>query len=154
SHNLSNLSAAVAVAQRFGIAQDAALRAAESFAPLPHRQQELGKRDGVLYVDDSISTTPEAAIAALDVYRDRAIAVIVGGHDRGIDYTALVERLRAEPPSALILLDASGRRIHDELGVAPYAWLANSMHEAVLLARERTPPGGVILLSPAAPSYG
>ena len=56
------------------------------FSPLPHRQQEIGEVDGVLYVDDSISTTPEAAIAALDVYRDRAVTVIIGGHDRGIDY--------------------------------------------------------------------
>ena len=56
----------------------------------------------MLYVDDSISTTPEATIAALDVYCDRPVTVIIGGHDRGIDYTALVARLRSDP--------ATGRR--------------------------------------------
>ena len=90
-HNLSNLAGALAVARSLGVDPAAALRAAEDFPPLPHRQQEIGEVDGVLYVDDSISTTPEAAIAALDVYRDRAVTVIIGGHDRGIDYGALVE---------------------------------------------------------------
>ena len=68
-HNLSNLAGALAVARSLGVDPAAALRAAEDFPPLPHRQQEIGEVDGVLYVDDSISTTPEAAIAALDVYR-------------------------------------------------------------------------------------
>ena len=115
-HNLSNLAGALAVARSLGVDPAAALRAAEDFPPLPHRQQEIGEVDGVLYVDDSISTTPEAAIAALDVYRDRAVTVIIGGHDRGIDYGALVERLQAEPRPGVVLIDASGRRIHDLLG--------------------------------------
>ena len=110
--------------------------------------------DGVLYVDDSISTTPEATIAALDVYGDRPVTVIIGGHDRGIDYTALIARLRAEPRPGVVLMDASGRRIHDRLGGGRCATLAGSMREAVELARRATRPGGVVLLSPAAPSYG
>jgi UDP-N-acetylmuramoylalanine--D-glutamate ligase len=118
---------------------------------LPHRQQEIGEVDGVLYVDDSISTTPEATIAALDVYRDRLVTVIIGGHDRGIDYAGLVARLKTEPRPRVVLLDASGRRIHDLLGAG---MLADTMRDAVTRAREMTPCGGVILLSPAAPSYG
>jgi UDP-N-acetylmuramoylalanine-D-glutamate ligase len=108
----------------------------------------------VLYVDDSISTTPEAAIAALDVYQDRPATVIIGGHDRGIDYGALVERLRAEPRPCVVLIDASGKRIHGLLGAGQCVRFAESMHEAVAQAREMTPSGGVIVLSPAAPSYG
>jgi UDP-N-acetylmuramoyl-L-alanine---L-glutamate ligase len=150
-HNRSNLSGALAVARMFGIDVDTALRAAEDFAPLPHRQQEIGEAEGVLFVDDSISTTPEAAIAALDVYRDRDVTVILGGHDRGIDYGALVTRLQTSPPNGIILMDASGKRIHSLL---PDAHHVNSMREAVTLAKEVTPRGGVILLSPAAPSYG
>ena len=92
-----------------------------TFQPLPHRQQEIGEVDGVLYVDDSISTTPEATIAALDVYRDRAVTVIIGGHDRGIDYLGLVARLKCEPRPGVVLLDASGRRIRDLLG-AGHSW--------------------------------
>jgi UDP-N-acetylmuramoyl-L-alanine---L-glutamate ligase len=153
-HNLSNLSAALAVARHVGIDPVQALRAAEDFRPLPHRQQEIGEVDGVLYVDDSISTTPESAVAALDVYRDRDVTIIIGGQDRGIDYGVLIDRLRANPPCAVILLDASGRRIHDLLGSSHGVHVARSMRDAVDLARTLTPRGGAVLLSPAAPSYG
>jgi UDP-N-acetylmuramoyl-L-alanine---L-glutamate ligase len=153
-HNLSNLAGALAVARSLGVDTAAALRAAEDFPPLPHRQQEIGEVHGVLYVDDSISTTPEAAIAALEVYRCRAVTVILGGHDRGVDYAALVGRLRTEPRPGVVLIDASGRRIHGLLGAGPRIRFAESMHEAVAQAREMTPRGGVIILTPAAPSFG
>ena len=93
-------------------------------------------------------------MAALDVYRDRAVTVIIGGHDRGIDYDALIERLRQEPRPGVVLMDASGRRIHPRLGYSARVRLVDSMCEAVAQAREMTPRGGVVLLSPAAPSYG
>jgi UDP-N-acetylmuramoylalanine--D-glutamate ligase len=150
-HNLSNLAAALTVAREFGIEAAAALRATEDFPPLPHRQQEIGEIDGVLYVDDSISTTPEATIAALDVYCHRLVTVIVGGHDRGIDYAPLVERLRSAPLPGVVLMDASGRRIGELLGAGT---LVDTMDQAVAEAQRITPPGGVVLLSPAAPSYG
>ena len=150
-HNLSNLAGALAVVRSLGADAAAALRAAEDFPPLPHRQQEIGEVDGVLYVDDSISTTPEATIAALEVYRDRAVTVIIGGHDRGIDYGPLIERLLAAPPLRVVLMDASGERIAELLGAGIRA---ATMKEAVDVARKITPAGGVILLSPAAPSYG
>ena len=102
-HNLSNLARALAVVRSLGVDAAAALRAAEDFPPLPHRQQEIGEVDGVLYVDDSISTTPEATIAALEVYRDRAVTVIIGGHDRGIDYGRAGRRLKAEPRPSVVL---------------------------------------------------
>ena len=152
--NLSILSAALAVAQYVGIERAAALRAAGDFRPLPHRQQEIGNAGGVLYVDDSISTTPEFAVAALEVYRDRTVTIIIGGQDRGIDYGLLVEVLHTAPPNAVILLDASGRRIHDQLAGQTGIHFAESMKDAVELARALTPAGGVVLLSPAAPSYG
>jgi UDP-N-acetylmuramoylalanine--D-glutamate ligase len=150
-HNLANLAGALAVVREFGIDPDAAMHAAGDFPPLPHRQQEIGEIDGMLYVDDSISTTPEATIAALEVYRDRPVTVILGGHDRGIDYTPLVERLRIAPRPGLVLMDATGRRIRGLLG---HGLLVETMEQAVGAARRMTLPGGVILLSPAAPSYG
>jgi UDP-N-acetylmuramoylalanine--D-glutamate ligase len=153
-HNLSNLSGALAVCAEFGIDRIDALRAAESFPPLPHRQQEIGEARGILFVDDSISTTPEAAVAALDVYLDRDVTLIAGGHDRGIDYGPLLSRLRASPPRAVILIDASGRRLFEQLAGADFVHRAGSMREAVNLAKAVTPRGGVVLLSPAAPSYG
>ena len=59
-------------------------RTPRAFRPLPHRLQTLGTRDGITYVNDSISTTPHASLAALDCFRDRRVAILVGGHDRGL----------------------------------------------------------------------
>jgi UDP-N-acetylmuramoylalanine--D-glutamate ligase len=152
--NLSNLSGALALVCALGVDKTQALRAAEDFPPLPHRQQEIAEIDGLLYVDDSISTTPEATVAALEVYRDRPVTVIIGGQDRGLDYDPLVARLQQEPRPGVVLIDASGRRIHSLLGDGRRIRVAASMHEAVAEARAITPRGGVVLLSPAAPSYG
>ena len=151
-HNLSNLAGALAVAGWLGVDAPSALRAADDFPPLPHRQQEIGEMDGVLYVDDSISTTPEATIAALDVYGDRPVTVIIGGHDRGIDYTALVARLQSDPAIGAVLIGVTGRRIWSLLRSRPRTVFADCMLSAVRQARSLAVRGGLILLSPAAPS--
>lgn len=157
-HNLSNLAAALTVVRRLDLDVAAGLAAAAAFRALPHRQQELGESGGVLFVDDSISTTPESAIAALAVYAGRPITLILGGYDRGIGYDKLVATLAAGAAWAVVCLGASGERIHAALcrrrDFAAGLCLVASMAEAVAAARRLTPPGGVVLLSPAAPSYG
>jgi UDP-N-acetylmuramoylalanine--D-glutamate ligase len=162
AHNSSNLCAALAAVHALGIDPAAALGAAGGFRGLPHRQQELGEVAGVLFVDDSISTIPEATMAALAVYAGRPISVILGGYDRGVDYGKLVEALTAGAAGAIVCLGASGRRIYCLARAATSArgelacviHQAQTMEDAVAFARRVTPPGGVILLSPAAPSYG
>jgi UDP-N-acetylmuramoyl-L-alanine---L-glutamate ligase len=162
AHNTSNLCAALTVAKVLDIGPAAALDAARDFQALPHRQQELGEAGGVLFVDDSISTAPESTIAALSVYAGREITLIVGGYDRGIDYGKLVARLAGGAAKAVICLGASGERIHAALRAASSArpdtviatYQAQSMGDAVVFSRQITPVGGVVLLSPAAPSYG
>lgn len=155
-HNLGNVACALEALVSLGHARDAALEAMEGFAPLPHRQQELGVRDGILYVNDSISTTPQSTVAALQVYGKKPVVLIAGGFDRGISYDHLVEYLAKNAPLALICLGPSGERIYD--GVAKtrpdIVFKAQSMEEAVSHAKAHAPEGGVILLSPAAPSYG
>jgi UDP-N-acetylmuramoyl-L-alanine---L-glutamate ligase len=161
-HNRSNLCAALAVAKSLDVAPAAALEAASGFRGLPHRQQELGEIGGVLFVDDSISTIPESTLAALAVYAGRDITVILGGHDRGIDYGKLVENAVAGAAKAVICLGDSGERIYSLAravatrrdNVACNIHRAQSMKDAIVYARQVTPPGGVVLLSPAAPSYG
>jgi UDP-N-acetylmuramoylalanine--D-glutamate ligase len=140
----------------------AALDATCDFRGLPHRQQELGESEHLLFVDDSISTIPESTMAALAVYAGRQITVIVGGYDRGVDYGKLVATLSTRAVSAVICLGDAGRRIYGQMRAALISrgdvgsplHLALSMEDAVSYARRMTPPGGVVLLSPAAPSYG
>jgi len=160
--NRSNLCAALAVAKSLDLDPAVALEAAGGFRGLPHRQQELGEVAGVLFVDDSISTIPESTLAALAVYAGRDITVILGGHDRGIDYGKLVEKAVTGAAKAVICLGDSGERIYSlaravatrRHDVTCKLHRARSMEDAVAYARQVTPPGGVVLLSPAAPSYG
>lgn len=155
SHNLKNVATALAVLRECGVGFEAAMAAMHDFNGLPHRQFELGTIDRVLYVDDSISTTPQSAIAALENYKTHATTILLGGYDRGIDYTPLVDYLRDHVAAAIICMGPSGQRIYDQLianGCAT-ALYVTSMVDAVRIARERTPDGGVVLLSPAAPSY-
>lgn len=156
-HNLSNLCAALTVVRMLGLDLREALEATLDFRALPHRQQEIGEVDGVLYVDDSISTAPESALAALQVYAGRDITLIVGGYDRGVDYGKLVTKLAGGAARSVICLGASGGRIYAALhGTAggPETVLADKMGTAVAYAKAATPRGGVVLLSPAAPSFG
>jgi UDP-N-acetylmuramoylalanine-D-glutamate ligase len=157
AHNLSNLCAALTVAKFLGFDLGEALAASADFRGLPHRQQELGEIGGVLWVDDSISTAPEAALAALAVYSGRRVTLIAGGYDRGVDYAKLTDALGRGAAAAVICLGPAGARLCASLralGSGPEAVLVASMAAAVARAREVTPAGGVVLLSPAAPSYG
>ncbi|MCB1537719.1 MAG: UDP-N-acetylmuramoyl-L-alanine--D-glutamate ligase [Rhodospirillales bacterium] len=149
AHNRGNVAVVLAVVRALGYDADAALAAMVDFQGLPHRQQELGTRANVVYVDDSIATTPQAAIAAMEVYKGRAITLIAGGHDRGIDYAPLVDYVRGHN-IGLVTLGPAGARIRAAAGGSA----AQDMVDAVAQARGMTPSGGVILLSPAAPSFG
>ncbi|WP_297829354.1 UDP-N-acetylmuramoyl-L-alanine--D-glutamate ligase [Thermomonas sp.] len=158
-HNRSNLCAVLTALEAFGLDAVALAPRAAGFQPLPNRLQPLGERDGVLYVNDSISTTPMATLAALELYVDRPVVVLVGGHDRGLPWEEFAEAMRAHAPKAVVTMGQNGPRIHDLL--APLAGrsgflleAAADLSDAVAKARAALPEGGVVLLSPGAPSFG
>src|SRR6266516_4877138 len=84
-----------------GASDDAAQRAAAAgYQPLPSRLTPAGTAGGVTFVDDSLSTNVLPTLAALDAFPGRRIALIVGGHDRGLDYAPLAAGIvaRDAPP--------------------------------------------------------
>jgi UDP-N-acetylmuramoylalanine--D-glutamate ligase len=154
-HNALNLCGALAALEELGVAP--ALPAAlEGFQALAHRLETVAERDGVVWVDDSISTTPESTLAALASFPGRAIVLIGGGQDRGQDYAQLGRAL-AEIGATVIGVPSTGQRLlsaaRDAGAHAERTIEAADMEEAVTRARSLAPPGAVILLSPAAPSY-
>ncbi|MFC6838922.1 UDP-N-acetylmuramoyl-L-alanine--D-glutamate ligase [Xanthomonas theicola] len=159
-HNRGNLCAVLAAIEALGLDAAALAPAAVSFRPLPNRLQTLGERAGVAYVNDSISTTPHATLAALDCFGGRRIALLVGGHDRGLDWGDFVARMRHDAPLQIVTMGGNGPRIHALL--APLAarggfdlHAAADLPAAVALARAALGgEGGVVLLSPGAPSFG
>ncbi|HEY0178796.1 MAG TPA: cyanophycin synthetase, partial [Dokdonella sp.] len=127
-----------------------------TFRPLPHRLQTLGERDGITWIDDSIATTPQATLEAIASVGARPLCVLVGGFERGLDWHAFAERVRAEPPRAIVTMGANGARIHALLAAGERAYrleTATTLADAVAAARAATPRGGVVLLSPGAPSF-
>jgi UDP-N-acetylmuramoylalanine--D-glutamate ligase len=159
-HNRGNLCAVLTAIEALGI--DAAPLAphAASFKPLPNRLQPIGARDGIAYVNDSISTTPHATLAALECYAGRRIALLVGGHDRGVEWRGFAEAMRQQAPLAIVTMGENGPRIHELLApVAAQAGFhlgaAKDLADAMAQAREALGgEGGVVLMSPGAPSFG
>ncbi|HEX7745665.1 MAG TPA: UDP-N-acetylmuramoyl-L-alanine--D-glutamate ligase [Micromonosporaceae bacterium] len=158
-HNAGNLCVALAVLDALGVdcvaARDALAEAVAEFRGLPHRLAEIADPSGLLFVDDTLATSPYASMHAIEAYEGRPLTVIVGGTDRGLDYTPLREHL-ARRTITVIGIPDSGPRIVEALGGLPgvRAERADDLLGAVRLARKLTPVGGVVLLSPAAPSYG
>jgi UDP-N-acetylmuramoyl-L-alanine---L-glutamate ligase len=158
-HNRNNLCAVLTAIEALGLDAVALAPHAKTFAPLPHRLQWLGVRDGIAYVNDSISTTPHASLAALELFRDRRVAILVGGHDRGVDWTGFAAALRGQPPTAVVTMGANGPRIFELLvpvahdsGFSLFA--ADDLVDAVRKAQSSLRSDGVVLLSPGAPSFG
>ena len=94
-HNLDNVCAALAALEAAGVAVPDPAAALEGFRPLAHRLEPLGERGGVLWVNDSIATIPEATVAAARALAPRPTVILVGGRDRAQDYRPLADYLAA-----------------------------------------------------------
>jgi UDP-N-acetylmuramoyl-L-alanine---L-glutamate ligase len=162
-HNAMNVCAAMAAIeagfQVVGRAFDARtiVSHVSSFKVLPHRLQYLGAREGLTYVNDSISTTPYATIEALRSVDANAVTVLVGGFDRGVDWNPFVEYVATHVPHAVITMGANGNAIATALRAkradALIVESVGSLADAVARAREISPTSGAIVLSPGAPSF-
>ena len=154
-HNLKNVLAALNACTLLGLSADKLVDSLYQFTPLPHRLEWLGEYGGIQFVNDSIATIPEATINAIKTY-DNLETLILGGFNRCIDYTLLVEYLRENEVKNLIMLGEVGELLKEELNEAQYQssiFNAKDMDEVVKLVFEHTSEGKLCLLSPAASSY-
>lgn len=151
-HNVYNIAAALAAAVKAGADAEKCLEALPGFKGLEHRLERVATINGVEYINDSISTVPEAAIAAVNAF-DEVDCLILGGMDRGISYDILGDFLSHGVVENVVLLPDTGKRISrliNNPGVNVV--FAENMEKAVRissrLAKKR------VVLSPAAASYG
>lgn len=164
SHNVTNALIARACLVALGVPgadDDARLaEAAAGFVGLPARLRTVGSVDGVRFVDDGLSTNVLPTVAALAAFAGEHVALIVGGFDRGIDYTELGVAIAARPTPTLVLTvpDVGPRiaeaiaRAHPPTHVSVVACADEG--EAARQGWQWAKPAGVVLLSPAASSYG
>ena len=157
-HNMQNLAAALTVIDELGLEISDLDQALASFTGLPHRLQIIGVQGDVSYVDDSISTTPVSVAAALKTIGTEAVVLLLGGMDRGLDWSDFTDGLASQPPLAIITMPDNGPKILASLresGVKPAGGLhaVGDLPQAVKLAQTLVPGNGTILLSPGAPSF-
>ena len=156
AHNFRNAMAAAATGLAMGVPIGAIEAGLIEFQPLPHRLQFLGEWQGRRFYNDSLATTPESAIAALDAFEE-PVVLLAGGSDKGVDLSDLAARITAgtkavalmgETAEALELLIESERN-----GDRPRTQECPSFEFAFSWAVEQSAPGDVVLLSPGCASY-
>lgn len=169
-HNLLNIKAALLACDAYGVDYHELIPYLYTFKPLEHRLEPVGTFGGVSFVNDSISTIPQATIQACKAL-GRVDFLLLGGFDRGIDYQPLADFLRENPVPHLLFTGKAGERmmrlmagfgegagieIPDEI-VSPLQGLAlthySTMEEAFAYIAAHAQKGDVVLLSPAASSY-
>lgn len=156
-HNLENVCAAVMVAALCGVSKENMVTVLKTFKGLEHRLQIIGEVNGVKYYDDSFSTTPETAIAAIQAFKQPEI-IILGGAHKGSDFTELGKVIStAKNIKAIIGIGIEWPKIKStirySLNAIHYIEGAKDMREIVGHAASIAEPGDVVLLTPACSSF-
>ncbi|MBP5535960.1 MAG: UDP-N-acetylmuramoyl-L-alanine--D-glutamate ligase [Bacteroidales bacterium] len=155
-HNLCNILAVWHALKGFDIDHEQFAQIVGTFKALEHRMEHFADRGGIQFYNDSISTIPQATIAAVEALPG-VDTLILGGFDRGIDYTPLVDYLATHPLRNLVFVGQAGRRILDlwqPHASASQRWIVSDDYAAIVdWCFANTEPGHACLLSPAAASY-
>lgn len=155
-HNRDNVRAAVTVARVLDIPGETVEKAVQLFQPLRHRLQKVGTYKGITFYDDAISTTPESTIAALSSL-PQVGTLMLGGQDRGYDFSSLIPVIKQHKIQNIILFPESGAKIREllekEQDYRSTIFETDSMSDAVAFAYAHTPKDTICLLSTASPSY-
>lgn len=156
THNQKNMMAATIVALLNNIPSEKIEALLKTFAPLPHRIEYVGTKNGIDFYNDSISTIPQATMEALNTL-PKTQTLILGGFDRGIDYSILIEYLKIHPVRNLIFTGEAGKRMMGLWNQNPtkdtHTFFETEYEAIVRIAFELTHAGETCLLSPAAASY-
>jgi len=155
-HNVMNMMAAILAARNAGTGDEFIRQGLLTFHGLEHRLEYAGEYNGIHFYNDSIATIPEATIAAV-----RALpatdTLILGGYDRMLDYSALIDFLAQSHVRNFIFLGKAGSRMYEGFQAIKKEdknfFMAGSMQEAFEFVFRRTEKGKICLLSPAAASY-
>ena len=151
-HNVENSMAAAAVCLERGVDADAVRAGLRSFAGVAHRLEEVARRDGVLWVNDSKATNVASTLVALDAFAGSAVHLILGGQGKGQDFTSLREQVGRSRAVYLIGEDAPVIAAALE-GVEVEMHESGDLERAVVQARAAAREGDVVLLSPACASF-
>ncbi len=156
-HNLENVCAATMAATLVGVSKNTIVSVLRSFKGLEHRLELVAQVNGARYYDDSFSTTPETAMAAIEAFTEPEI-LILGGASKKSDFRGLAELIHSQLNiKAIIGVGLEWPTIKEAIGYIPSRIQviegAKSMKEIVLDAYDIAESGDVVLLSPACTSF-
>ncbi len=154
-HNKKNTIIAAVACHLSGVPIETIEEQLQSFQPLEHRMEPVGIYEGKTFYNDSISTIPESAIAAIKSLYP-VDTIILGGFDRGIDYSILVDFLMKKEVKHIVTTGPAGKTIYSKLKASGYKsdlQHFDTFDKSVEAAIQSTAEGGICLLSPAASSY-
>ena len=150
-HNLDNIMASLASTLLLCCDGDCAYQAVREFKGLPHRMEFVAQVNGVDYYEDSKGTNVGSVVKSLESF-ESGITLIAGGKDKGGSYEPLAPLVETRV-SHLVLIGEARARMNEALGALTQTHLADTLEEAVEIARKVTAPGGVVLFSPACSSF-
>ena len=158
-HNLYNIMPAIIVAKLFKVPNKIIRQSIIDFKPLRHRLELIKEVAGVKYYDDSIATNPHAGIMALRSFPKGKIILLAGGHERDQDFSEYAQEIIDRQVKNLILFPTTGKRILEFVKKANptkkiKAHFVENMEDAISLANKNAEEGDIVLLSPAAASFG
>jgi len=152
-HNVENVLASITVSMLLGIPIPLLRESIQTFRGLPHRLEFVREVNGVTYINDSKSTTPDAAVKALDSF-ERKVILIAGGSSKNNNFKPLARRFK-DRVKFLVLMGQTAEEIRRAAvaeGFETYA-IAKSLKDAVHLASSVARVGDIVLLSPACASF-
>jgi UDP-N-acetylmuramoylalanine--D-glutamate ligase len=163
--NRENAAAALLAVEALGVSPGPALAAIAGFPGLPHRMEQVAEVGGVLCVNDSYATRPEAAQGAVEFYRERPLSLILGGSEKHASFEALAAALAAHPAlKRVCLIGATAGRLEADIQAAarragkaaPPCLRCDTLEGAFASGMDALADtaGGVLLLSPACASFG
>jgi len=153
--NLSNLAAAVSIATAVGVSKETIKNSLASFRSLAHRLEFIAEKNSVRWYNDSISTTPQSSIVALEAFSEPKI-IIAGGYDKKLPFDELAEKISTSAKAAILIGDTAETIAEhiDQFGNdSLIVKKADSLEEAVEFCSQIANSGDVVLLSPACASY-
>lgn len=151
-HNVYNSMAAAIAARVMDISNENIRKALSSFQGIEHRMEKVMTIRDVLYVNDSKATNVDAAWYALEC-QTRPVVWIVGGKDKGNDYTPLLDLARRKV-KAIVCMGVDNRKIHESFAsIVPTIVDTESAGDAVKASAALASPGDVVLLSPCCASF-
>lgn len=151
-YNLNNIMFVLTVSEILGLNLEKTIKSISQFKTLEHRLEFVGTFNEISYYDNSIGTIPVATIEAIKALKN-VDTLIIGGMDRGIDYSEFIDFLNLCDVSNIVCMPKTGHDIAKKLK-NDKAYIVDTLEEAVNISKKVTKKGKICLLSPAAASYG